>query len=50
MVVSFADTEFDRVWAMALAAQIKHGYLCFTKPYYNRARVISVSFSNEPDE
>src|SRR5262245_42369687 len=33
VVLPFPQTDFDRVWSLALHGQLKHAYLAFTKPY-----------------
>jgi hypothetical protein len=50
MVFSWTHTEFDRVWAMGLAGQLKHAHAYFTRPDRKTALVTSVSFSNERPE
>ena len=50
VVVTFPQTDFDRVWTLALGGQLTHGRLCFTKPHYNTALVVSMSVSNELEE
>jgi hypothetical protein len=50
VVVSFAHVDFDRVWVLALSGQLKHAHVIFTKPRYNSALVLNVSFSNEREE
>lgn len=50
IVAALTHTDFDRLWAMALAGALRHAYFACTKPHYNRALVISLSFSNERGE
>ena len=48
-VVDLPAADFERLWAMAVAGHVKYGYLAFLKPHHGRARIVSVSFSNEAD-
>ena len=50
VVLTWSHQEFDRVWALALAGQLKCGYLCFTKPHHGKSLVVSASFASEPEE
>ena len=50
VVVTFPQTNFDRVWTLALGGRLKYGHLYFTKPHYNTALVVSMSLSNELEE
>ena len=50
VVLAWPQSEFDRVWAMALGGQLKHAHFCFTKPRYNTGLVVTASFSNELEE
>jgi len=50
VVVTFPQTDFDRIWTLALGGRLKHGRLYFTKPHYNTALVVSMSVSDELDE
>ena len=50
VVLTLSHAEFDRVWALALAGQLKYSHLYFTKPHYNSGLVVSASFSNELEE
>lgn len=50
VVVSWSHRDFDRLWVMAFAGQLGFASLCFTKPHYGKARVVSASFSSEPEE
>jgi hypothetical protein len=49
-VLVWPAPDFDRVWALALAGQLTHGHLSFTKPYRNRGLVVAASFANEAEE
>jgi hypothetical protein len=49
-VLSWPHTDFDRVWALALAGRLTHGHVYFTKPHYNSGLVVSASFSTELEE
>jgi hypothetical protein len=46
VVVSVPGEEFDRIWSMALADQLKHVHFVFEAPNRNSALVINASFSN----
>ena len=35
-VISLPDSEFDRVWLFALSGNLKHAWIAFTRPRYNR--------------
>jgi hypothetical protein len=48
--VFITHREFDRMWAMSLAGQLRHGYLAFTKPHYRTSFIVSISFSREKEE
>ena len=48
--VFIAHRDFDRVWALAVGGELKHGFISFTKPRYTSAAILSLSFSNEPIE
>ena len=50
VVARFPHPEFDRMWAMAFASQMKFAHVAFTKPHYGNALVTSLSFSNEREE
>jgi hypothetical protein len=50
VVVSFTDSDFDRVWSLALSGHLTHAHIIFTEPHYNKARVTNLSFSNEHEE
>ena len=49
-VVSLPHAEFDRLWSFALSGQLKHAWMAFTRPHYNRGLVLAVSFSNQREE
>ena len=49
-VVSLPHAEFDRVWLFALSGHLKHAWMTFTRPHYNRGLVLAVSFSNHREE
>ena len=46
----FAPGDFEYLWGLALAGLLKHAYLSLTKPHYNSASVLYMSFSAEPEE
>jgi len=48
--VFITHREFDRLWAMSLAGQLKHGHLAFSKPHYRTSFIVSISFSREKGE
>lgn len=51
IVVSLSEQEFDRIWALASANQIKSCYFAFSEPYRGSAMVVSFSVSSKlPDE
>jgi hypothetical protein len=49
-VTSLPYAEFDRLWSFALSGHLKHSWIAFTKPSYNRGLVLAVSFSSEREE
>jgi len=49
VVVWFPARAFDRAWVLATAGMLKHACLTVTKPHRTQARVLSLSFSSEPD-
>ncbi len=49
-VLTWPQTEFDRVWTMALGGRLTHGHFYFTKPHYNSGLIVSASFSSELEE
>ena len=42
--------DFEYLWSLALSGQLTHAYLHFTKPRYRSASVLSMAFSNQPEE
>ena len=42
--------DFEYLWWLALSGQLTHAYVHFTKPRYSSASVVSMAFSNEPEE
>jgi hypothetical protein len=50
VVLTWTHMDFDRVWALALAGQLKYSHLYFTKPHYNSGLVVSASFSTDLEE
>jgi hypothetical protein len=50
VVASFPHRDFDRLWVMAQTGHLKYADLVFTRPHYNRARVVNLSFSNEMED
>ena len=49
-VVSLPHAEFDRLWSFALSGHLRHAWLAFTRPHYNRGLVLAVSFSSQREE
>ena len=49
-VIGFPTAAFDRIWSLALPGQLRYARLVFTKPHYNKALVVSTSFSTDPEE
>lgn len=35
-VISLPHAEFDRLWSFALSGHLKHAWMAFTRPHYNR--------------
>jgi len=50
VIGSCAPAEFSYIWTLALSGQLTHAYMSLTKPRYNSAAVLSLSFSNELEE
>lgn len=50
VVLTWSHVDFDRVWALALAGQLKYCHLYFTRPHYGSSLVVSAAFSNELEE
>jgi hypothetical protein len=50
VVVPLDRPTFQALWMLALSGHLRHASLHFTRPHYGNARVINVSFSNEPEE
>jgi len=50
VVLTWPQSEFDRVWGLAVGGLLKFGHLYFTTPRYNTGLVVSASFSNEHEE
>jgi hypothetical protein len=49
-VISLPHAEFDRLWSFALSGHLKHAWMAFTRPHYNRGLVLAISFSNQREE
>ena len=45
-----APADFNYIWSLALSGHLTHAYMFFTKPHYNSASVLNLSFSNELEE
>jgi hypothetical protein len=50
VIASCRPRDFEYVWSLALSGHLTHAYMHFTKPHYNSASVLSMSFSSEPEE
>jgi hypothetical protein len=50
VVSPLPHVDFDRMFSIALAGQVKFAWMFFTKPHYGRALVTNLSFSNEREE
>jgi hypothetical protein len=50
VAVSCAPSDFNHIWSLALSGHLTNAYMFFTKPRYNSASVLSLSFSNEAEE
>jgi hypothetical protein len=50
VVISIPHVEFDRLWSFALSGHLKHAWMAFTRPHYNRGLVLAVSFSSQREE
>lgn len=50
VVITWSHRDFDRLWAMAFAGQLRIACIYFTKPRFGSALVVSASFSSEPEE
>jgi len=50
VVASCTPADFDYIWSLALSDHLTHSYMSFTKPHYNSASVLNLSFSNELEE
>ena len=49
-VISLPHAEFDRLWSFALSGHLRHAWMAFTRPHYNRGLVLEISFSSEREE
>jgi hypothetical protein len=50
VAASCTPGDFNYLWSLALSGHLTHAYMSFTKPHYNSASVLSLSFSNELEE
>jgi hypothetical protein len=50
VIASCAPAEFTYIWSLALSGHLTHAYMSYTKPHYNEASVLYMSFSNELEE
>jgi hypothetical protein len=41
VVLTWSHVDFDRVWALALAARLKYSHMHFTRPHDNSGLVVS---------
>ena len=49
-VISLPHVEFDRLWSFAFSGHLKNAWMAFTAPHYNKALILAVSFSSQPEE
>jgi hypothetical protein len=49
-VLGWTHTDFDRVWALAVARALKFARLAFTTPRRGKSLIVSASFSNKIEE
>jgi hypothetical protein len=50
VIASCAPDAFAYIWSLALSGHLTHAYMSFTKPHYNSASVLYMSFSSELEE
>lgn len=50
VAASCTPADFNYIWSLALSGHLTHAYMSFTKPHYNSASVLNLSFSNELEE
>ena len=50
VIASCTPADFNYIWSLALSDYLTHAYMSFTKPHYNSASVLNLSFSNELEE
>jgi hypothetical protein len=50
VIASCRPRDFEYVWSLALSGHLTHAYMSFTKPHYNSASILSMSFSTELEE
>lgn len=50
VVMTLPHAELDRVWSFVMAGHLRHAWLAFISPNYNKALVMAVSFSSELEE
>ena len=50
VLAAYSPIDFSYIWSLALSGRLTHAYLSFTKPHYNSATVLYMSFSNEREE
>jgi hypothetical protein len=49
-VISLPHAEFHRLWSFALSGHLKHAWMAFTSPHYNRGLQLTVSFSSQRED
>jgi hypothetical protein len=50
VIANCLPADFNYIWSLALSGHLTHSYMSFTKPHYNSASVLNLSFSNEVEE
>jgi len=48
--VGIPETDFNRVWSLAVSGELKYVRVAFTEPYRNSALVVSAQFSNRSED
>ena len=52
VVVHYPVTEFNQLWALVAASQVRSAYVAFTAPFRGRSLVVTLDFSSvlDPDD
>jgi hypothetical protein len=50
VAASCTPADFKYIWSLALSGHLTHAHMSFTRPHYNSASVLNLSFSNELEE